>query len=241
MRRSGAPRALAALLLCALVAGTVFAAAAAAPRGPASPPAAGVEGAPCTCLAAQATNGWCDKHAVGYVASIPIRSRMLYDSLDAHGHQVDLTSFHCDVCQKAIRTDGVCEEHTVGFVNKQAYFTRIAYELARAVYLEPSEIECPECRRNAASSGWCARHNVGMIGGFAMRDEAGWRVAARLAGVLRIAAKKVAECERCALAMAYDSDCPYHRIWYKDGKPIPPPPPPEGAPIRPPPANPGGS
>lgn len=197
-------------------------------------PAGSIEAAPCTCHAAAAANGWCDKHAVGYVASIPIRSRMLFDSLDAHGHDVDPATFDCPVCQKAIRTDGVCEEHVIGFVDKQAYFTRIAYELARAVYIQPEKIECPDCRRNAATSGWCATHRQGMIGGFAMKDETGWRSAARAADVLRIAVKKLEECERCAIAIAYDSDCPVHGIWYKDGAAVPAPPQPPAPPQKPP-------
>lgn len=205
------------LLLCILSVGAVLA-------------QAGAVEAPCTCLSAPATNGWCEKHGIGWVAMVPIRSRMLFDSLDAHGHQVDLTTFHCPTCQKAIQTDGVCEEHSIGFVNKLAYFTRLAYELARSVYREPAEIECPDCRKNAATSGWCAKHGVGMIGGFAIRDEEGWKIAARLTDVLRIAAKKVPECERCALAIVYDSDCPIHNIYYKDGVPVPPP----AAPTTPP-------
>jgi hypothetical protein len=62
-----------------------------------------------------------------------------------------------------------------------------------------------------------------MLGSFAMKDEEGWKIAATLAGVLRIAAKKAQECERCAVAIIYDSDCPVHRIHYKDGAPVPPP------------------
>lgn len=203
------------VLMLALGAGALFCSAVFAPT-------TGVE-APCTCLSAPATNGWCEKHGIGYVAMVPIRSRMLFDTLDAHGHEVDLTTFQCPVCQKAIQTDGICEEHSIGFVNKLAYFTRIAYELARAVYREPAEIECPDCRKNAETSGWCAKHGVGMIGGFAMRDEEGWKISARLTEVLRLAAKKVAECERCAIAIVYDSDCPIHNIFYKDGVPVPPP------------------
>ncbi len=202
------------LLLCALVAGLAVASAAGdeKPQGP-----------PCTCIAAQATNGWCDLHAVGYVASIPIRSRMLYETLDAHGHELNLATFTCPSCKKAIQTEGFCEEHGIGFVNRLAYFTRLTYELARGVYREPEGIECPACRNNAATAGWCAEHGVGMVGGFAIRDELAWRRAAKAAGVLRIAAKKAAQCEACAVAIFYDADCPVHGIWYKDDEPVPAP------------------
>jgi len=196
-------------------------------------PAAGEEkrpGPPCTCIAAQAINGWCDLHGIGYVASIPIRWRMVYDTLDAHGHQVDLTTFDCPSCRKAIQAEGFCEEHGIGFVNRLAYFSRLTYELARAVYVDPAGIECPLCRNNASTAGWCREHGVGMVGGFAIRDEQAWQRAAAAADRLRIVVKKAPQCERCAVAILYDSDCPVHNIYYKDGVPVPPPPAPKTSP-----------
>src|SRR5262245_31748524 len=85
--------------------------------------------APCTCQSAKLDNGRCDRHELGYVASIPIRSRMLYETLDAHGHTLDPNAFVCEMCREAIRSDGFCERDRIGFVNTQAYFSRLSYEL----------------------------------------------------------------------------------------------------------------
>src|SRR5512145_2390386 len=85
----------------------------------------------CACAQALENDGWCDVHGVGYVGSIEVVSRLLYETLDAHGHAVDPTTFECPSCQEAIATAGFCETHRVGFIGGQAYFSRLSYELAR--------------------------------------------------------------------------------------------------------------
>ena len=40
----------------------------------------------CTCAEARSVNGWCEAHAVGYVAGLEIRSAELFEALDTHGH-----------------------------------------------------------------------------------------------------------------------------------------------------------
>lgn len=181
---------------------------------------------PCTCAAARSTHGWCQAHARGYVAAVEIRSRLLYEALDAHGHTLDLGTFQCASCKQAIASDGFCEEHRIGFVRKQAYFSRLTYELARGEHRDPASITCPVCRKNAESLGWCEKHGVGMVGSVAIRDRQAYERAAGAVGIVKAASEMAERCEHCAMAMVTDTQCPVHRIAYKDGKPVDPQAPP---------------
>src|SRR6058998_539955 len=87
--------------------------------------------APCTCGDAKGMSGWCERHGIGYVGSVKIRSWLLYEIMDAHGHTLGVGTFLCPQCQKAIDTDEFCEEHKIGFVGRKAYFSRLTFELAR--------------------------------------------------------------------------------------------------------------
>lgn len=186
-----------------------------------------VEAAPapesCTCAAAKTTHGWCEAHALGYVAAVEVRSRLLYDALDAHGHTLDLDTFQCASCKKAIASDGFCEEHRVGFVDRQGYFSRLTYELARGENRDPSSISCRACRKNSGSLGWCEKHGVGMVGSVAIKDRQAYDHAAKAVDILETANQAAKRCEHCAVAMVTDTQCPVCRITYKDGKPIPSP------------------
>ncbi len=79
----------------------------------------------CTCNVAMETNGWCQEHQFGYVGSVQVKSKWLFDALDAHGHDVDLSTFKCNSCREAIESDGFCEQDRIGFVGGQAYFSRL--------------------------------------------------------------------------------------------------------------------
>jgi len=175
----------------------------------------------CTCVAAKETNGWCDLHATGYVASVPIRSKMLYETLDAHGHDVDLSTFRCDSCKRAIANEGFCEEHRVGFVSRQAYFSRLTHELARGERKDPEKMRCQTCRSHAETHGWCETCHVGMLGRVAAKDRQGYERAVRAIEVLQEANKAAERCEYCAAAIVTDTECPMCRVTYKDGKPLP--------------------
>jgi hypothetical protein len=175
--------------------------------------------AACTCAAAPAMNGWCEEHHVGYVAGIAIHSQLLYEALDAHGHQVDLSTFDCPSCREAIRTGGFCETHRVGFVGSLAYFSRLTYELARAK-TQIGEISCEICRHNVAKGGWCDRSKLGRIGPFVFEDKAAFLRAMREVEILRTAIAAIPRCERCAVAIVTDSQCPLCHITYKNGVPI---------------------
>jgi len=176
--------------------------------------------APCTCGAARGMSGWCERHGVGYVADVKIRSWLLYEMMDAHGHTIGVRTFPCPVCQEALDSDGYCEEHRMGFVGKQAYFSRLTYELARGQSTDPAKIVCPVCRKNARGHGWCEAHQTGMVGNLAIMGRQRYQAVAKAIEILEIASKTSERCEHCALAIVTDSRCPFHRITYKDGHPV---------------------
>lgn len=176
----------------------------------------------CTCAEARRINGRCEFHGIGYVAEIPIHSALLHETLDAHGHQVDPDTFECEACRKAIATDGFCEKDRIGFIGGLAYFSRLTYELARGEWMPPGALSCPICRKNAEDGpGWCDQCERGMVGHTAIRDREAYEATAKAVAILRAAIEMTERCEHCAVAMVTDTDCPYHRIFYKDGDPVP--------------------
>lgn len=176
--------------------------------------------APCTCGDAKGMSGWCERHGIGYVGSVRIRSWLLYEMMDAHGHTLDFSNLQCPECRKAMTTDGYCEEHKIGFVGKKAYFSRLTFELARAEKRDLLKITCPVCWRSAGDHGWCETHQVGMVGDQAILGRDRWDHVTKAIGILEIAEKTSERCEHCAMAIVTDSRCPFHRITYKDGHPV---------------------
>jgi len=179
----------------------------------------------CTCGDARSMSGWCERQGIGYVADVKIRSWLLFEMMDAHGHAVDIGSgaFQCPECQKAIHSDGFCEEHRIGFVGKQAYFSRLTFELARADPVDPRKIACPVCRMNARGHGWCEAHQTGMVNNLAILGRERYQHVLKAIEILEIANKASERCEHCAMAIVTDSRCPFHKITYKDGNPLPAP------------------
>ena len=107
------------------------------------------------CGAREGLGAWCYIHRIGHVAGVPISSLRLYEAVDTHGHEVDLTTFSCPACQRAIATDGVCAQHRVAFQEGRAYFTLLTYYLARGEPREPAALSCPACRKASEDHGWC--------------------------------------------------------------------------------------
>jgi hypothetical protein len=175
----------------------------------------------CSCATAPYSDGWCEAHGVGWVAAIEIRSRLLYDALDAHGHVLDLSTFHCATCKSAIETDGFCDEHKNGFVKGLVYFSRLTYELARGAPLDPATLECPVCRAATRAHGWCETHGRGFVGHVAIGDRTAWQRAVDAAEIVRSAVAAISRCEFCALAMVTDTRCPRCKITYRHGAPLP--------------------
>ena len=176
----------------------------------------------CACAPGPEIGRWCEMHERGYVGPFEITSKRLYETLDAHGHDLKLDSFTCPTCRQAIESDGLCEAHKIGFVSGQAYFSVLTFHLAKGERREPSDLECPVCRENAESHGWCEACGVGMVGHTAIADEADYARVLRAIEVLHMAIDAAERCEDCALAIITDTRCPVCRILYKDGKPLEP-------------------
>ena len=171
-------------------------------------------------------SGWCDRHGIGYVADVEIRSSFLYETMDAHGHPIEIDNLQGPECRKAFHPDGFCEADKIGFVGKKAYFSRLTFELARADTIEPGKIACSACRKNARGHGWCEAHQLGMVNNLAIRGRERYAHVLKAIEILEIASKASERCEHCAVAIVTDSRCPFHKITYKDGHALPAP---EGA------------
>ena len=182
----------------------------------------GADVPPCSCAVAREADGWCEQHQVGYVGGILIHSKLVFETMDAHGHVVDLSTFHCETCQRAIHTDGFCALDSVGFVKGLAYFSRLTYELARGQRTPRADLTCHTCRKNSESQGWCDRCKIGRIGPVAIRDREAFERAAQAADLLRAANEAAVRCEWCGVAVLTNAQCPMCRITYKGGKPVPP-------------------
>lgn len=172
----------------------------------------------CVCATSRDTNGWCPVHEVGYVGGVKITSRWLYEAADAHGHEVDVSTFVCMACRSAIASNGFCETHRIGFVNKLAYFSRLTYQLGKGEVRHASSITCSTCRKNSESYGWCPRSAVGMVGQVAIPNRKDFDQAVKALQVLIVANEAAHRCEHCAVAIITDTQCPVCKIGYKDGK-----------------------
>lgn len=193
----------------------------AAPTPPAAeePPPASFSD--CTCATARLTDGFCPHCQVGWVAGVRITSKVLFEALDAHGHDIDVTMLGCEECVRAHATNGYCERSGIGWVNGLGYLSRLTYHLAKGERRDPQTIKCPVCRKNAASYGWCDKHRVGMIGPVAITNRQDYAVAAKAYRILLAANELVPQCELCAAALAANGRCPIHRIQYRDGEKVP--------------------
>jgi len=188
------------------------------PAAPPPPPACP------TCAQAKLTNKWCDKCQIGYVAGVPIECKILFETLDAHGHELVLSAIDCPDCQAAIRTDGFCEKCRIGWVHNLAYFSRLTYHLAKGTPSDPARISCLACRRNARKYGWCDSCGAGMIGNVAIRNRNDFAGGCRGYDLMMSAIEASKRCEVCALVILTDTSCFRCKKQYKDGKVVPPPP-----------------
>lgn len=176
--------------------------------------------AECLCATSRQTNGWCPVHEFGYVGGIEVRSRWLYEFIDAHGHELDLSTFTCPTCRIAIATNGFCEIHRIGFVNKLAYFSLLTYELGKGEARSRASITCPACRKNSETYGWCAKSRLGMVGPFAIRNRQDFDRTVGALKIFLIANEASRRCHDCAGAIMTDSECPICKIAYKGGKAV---------------------
>ncbi len=188
----------------------------------------------CSCPAAQLANGWCHACKVGYVASLPIKSEILFEALDPHGHELDPALMPCSECKAAFAADTQCKVHRIGFVDRQAYFSKLTYALAKGQVRDVSTITCERCKSNAlrhtvkpttkpdakkpASDGWCDICKIGMVGNVEFRKREDFDLASAEFRKLIPAAKTAERCGRCAYAQLYDGTCRVCAISYRGGK-----------------------
>ena len=90
-----------------------------------------VSAAGCTCALERTRNGWCESCGVGWVDQTMVRSKLVYETLDLHGHDIDARSLPCERCREAVETDGFCEKCGRGFLGGRAYLSSLSYHLAR--------------------------------------------------------------------------------------------------------------
>lgn len=178
-------------------------------------------GYPCRCEAVRQSDGWCRRCKVGYLAGVKVASPKFFDALDTHGHKIDPARVLCATCRKNYDSDGYCPSCRYGFVNKQAWFSRLSYYLARAPVQPADSIACATCLKNTHSSGWCEACNRGMVGFHAYNNHAEFDQAARMRELLMVAVDVADQCLTCALAIINDAECITCRVRYLNGKKLP--------------------
>ena len=173
-----------------------------------------------SCEEARRINGWCEPAQAGYVASVEIRSKFLYEVLDAHGHDIIKSKVTCPTCRKAIETDGYCPTDRIGYVHGEAYMSSLTWHLARARRIDPATLTCRDCRKHTHGIGWCEKDKVGIAGYFAVDDRQEFDDLAQAYALLLAAVEKSTQCEICAGAMITNGYCSTHRLHYKNGAPV---------------------
>jgi hypothetical protein len=182
--------------------------------------ASSAAGPECTCDVAEIEGG------------VPIESALLFEVLDAHGHDIALEAVTCPTCRAAVESDGFCETCGIGWIGGRAYMSRLTYHIFKGQTVPLGALACPTCRANAARSGWCERHGVGMIGNVAITDQADFRHAAKAFLRLLDAVQLARSCEMCAVALMSDGTCTRCKKTYRDGRVVEAGKPP-AAPVRP--------
>lgn len=173
---------------------------------------------PCTCSQACVTNGWCSACRVGYVAGLKIPSLLMYDALDAHGHNIDPRKITCNSCKTALETDGYCPVCRIGFIRNQAYLSRLTYHVAMGKVVAAEHLDCVRCASHVGNSGWCDECKVGIVGNVAHSDRALFEALAEEFKKLETAVKRLEKCESCAAASLTDGRCMICRKVFTHGE-----------------------
>jgi len=176
----------------------------------------------CRCADAKLNSQWCEVCKVGFVGGVRIPSAMLFETLDAHGHDVNRDAIGCPNCRAMIKVDGFCDACGIGFNGGQAYVSRLTYHLARGEPLDVAGLSCPTCRVNAEKFGWCDKCDVGMVGNVRYQSRREYEPARQAFERLLVAVRMLDRCEICAAALWGSGMCPKCGIQYKDGRPTPP-------------------
>jgi len=174
----------------------------------------------CRCATAVLEDGWCGTCSVGYVAAIRVPSEALFDIVDAHGHEMDLSSLTCPGCRSAAASDGYCGTHKIGFVSGRGYVSLLTYFLALGDQVVGPDLRCEVCRGHLGSAGWCGRCGRGILGYKAYANRALFDRTQTARQRLLDAVAHLNTCEYCAVAMFADGRCPKCNITYRDGRPV---------------------
>ncbi len=170
--------------------------------------------APCTCTTDRFYNGWCWHCNVGYIAGHQIRSPMLFETLDPHGHELDRDTLE-RICPDALRRDQWCEASAMGFVRGKTYFTRLTYGLAMGTPTDVPGLACEVCRAHGDDTpGWCESCRRGIVGNILLSDRALFDQTAQEYRNLFLAIEREPACQTCAQAMVAHTWCPKCKISY---------------------------
>ncbi len=172
--------------------------------------------APCDHTEERATDGWCASCGLGFVADVPIASKLVFDALDAHGHELERAALACDTCREAYTAGGFCEACNIGWVASQAYFSQLSFQIARGER-DPRD-DCPRCNELRGEHGWCATCEHGWIGNIRIADRGDFELGQAAYAGLLTALDDVERCELCAAARVARGVCPACRVSYQSGE-----------------------
>ena len=156
------------------------------------------------------------KCKVGYVASFKIKSELLLEVIDAHGHDYQPQAIKCEGCRRAMKSEGLCDHCGIGFVGDKLYVSRSMYSLAKGKPIHKTTLTCATCHKHAESHGWCDACDAGMVGNVKFSDRKEYEEAASKLPRLLAALKKLKECEMCAVTLFLGSSCPTCKIDYSN-------------------------
>lgn len=171
----------------------------------------------CLCPEATQRHVWCEVHNVGFLAGLKITSPLLFEVLDAHGHQADPNFIPCAACRRHYDTGGFCDDCRIGYVKHLAYMSPLTYRLALGTHADPAAIKCATCRAHTARYGWCDTCRQGMAGNVAYTDKSEFERAAAEIKRLLVAVEKIPVCDGCSVAIMCDGKCWYCKKSFRDG------------------------
>jgi RNA polymerase subunit RPABC4/transcription elongation factor Spt4 len=162
-------------------------------------------------------NTWCGEHGQGYAYTQLITSRVLFDAVDAHGHDFDRDVMQCVACKRMMDTGGFCEDCRFGWVDGQAYMSRLTYHLALGEARDVTSLACASCRDLVGTVGSCEGCSGAWVGNVFFVDPNDHEAAVHEFERLQVATEVSARCETCAMLVLVDGKCPYCKVEYFDG------------------------
>ncbi len=176
----------------------------------------------CVCDQAIRVNGWCDHCRRGFVGGVTVASELFFETIDPHGHEIDITQHPCTECQTLYASDGFCDSCRIGWSRGKAFMTRLTWLLARGRSLDVLSTPCDECREAVGGEPrWCDSCAHGICGRSVYPDHDLFSKAGKEFKVFEKALSECRRCEICACAMMTDGICPDCRRRYQGGVEVP--------------------